>query len=216
MPLFETPYSITGQEQATTKVIEWIKLHNCSKKDGPLILLFTGPSGHGKTQLAQDMGRLLSVDIFTVDCTSKQYETGMFGPRAPYMEYQEGSSLNNHLMRMAGQKTVIFLDEFDKITDEVRKAMLLVFESGQYRDRRENNRFVDCKHVIWILAANHAVEIINDFWVKYMKDQSDQEHERAPFGQLEDSVRRSVKNRIGALFNWANHWFCSLLVLRRG
>ena len=198
MPVFETPYNIIGQQQATTKVIEWIKLHNCSKKDGPSDLLFTGPSGHGKTQLGQDMGRLLSLDIFTVDCTSKQNETDMFGPQAPYMGYKEGCSLNNHLVRMAGQKTVIFLDEFDKTTDEVRKAMLLLFESGQYRDRRENNRFVDCKHVIWILAANSAVEIIKDFWAKYIKDQSDQEHEKAPFGQLEDSVRTSVKNRIGA------------------
>ena len=51
------------------------------------------------------------------------------------MEYKEGSSLNKHLVRMAGQKTVILLDEFDKTTDEVRKAMLLLFESGQYRDR---------------------------------------------------------------------------------
>ena len=144
------------------------------------------------------MGRLLSLDVFTVDCTSKQNENDMFGPQAPCMGYKEGSSLNNHLVRMAGQKTFVFLDEFDKTTDEVRKAMLLLFESGQYRDRRKTNRFVDCKHVIWILAANFAVEIIKGFWAKYIKDQSDQERGKAPFGQLEDSVRISVKNRIGA------------------
>ena len=99
---------------------------------------------------------------------------------------------------MAGQRTVIFLDEFDKTTDEVRKAMLLLFESGPYRDRRENNRAVDCKHIIWILAANFAVPIIKRFWAKYVKDQSNQEHEKAPFQQLEDSVRDCVKNEIGA------------------
>lgn len=198
MPLFEAPYNIIGQQQATTQVIEWIMLHYCTKNDEPLILLFTGPSGHGKTQLAQDMGRLLSLDIFTVDCTSKQNETDMFVPQAPYMGYKEGSSLNNHLVKMAGQKTVIFLDEFDKTTDEVHKAMLLLFESGQYRDRRENNRVVDCKHVIWILAANFAHEIIKGFWAKYIKNQSDQERGKAPFSQLENSVRDYVKDTIGA------------------
>ena len=63
---------------------------------------------------------------------------------------------------------------------------------------RENNRFVDCKHAIWILAANFAVEIIKEFWAKCIKDQSGREREKALFGQLEDSVRTSVKIRIGA------------------
>ena len=76
--------------------MECVRLHYDFEKDKPLILLFTGPSGHGKTQLAEDMGRLLSLDIFTVDCTSKQYETDMFDHQAPYMGYQEGSVLNNH------------------------------------------------------------------------------------------------------------------------
>ena len=35
-------------------------------------------------------------------------------------------------------------------------------------------------------------------WAKCIKDQSDQEREKAPFGQLEESVRTSVKIKIGA------------------
>ena len=146
--LFEAPYYIIGQQQATKQVMDCVMDHYDFDKDKPLILLFTGPSGHGKTELAQGMGKLLSLDVFKVDCTSKHRETDMFGPQAPYMGYEEGSSLNNHLVKMAGQRTVIFLDEFDKTTDEVRRAMLLLFESGLYRDRRENNKVVDCKHVM--------------------------------------------------------------------
>ena len=198
MPLFEAPYNIIGQQQATRQVMESVMPQYDFEKDKPLILLFTGPSGHGKTQLAEDMGRLLSLDIFTVDCTSKQNETDMFGPQAPYMGYKEGSSLNNHLVKMAGQKTVIFLDEFDKATDEVHRAMLLLFESGQYYDRRENNKAVDCKHVIWILAANFADDIIKRFWAIHIKNQSDEEREKAPFGQLEHSIRDAIKRTIGA------------------
>ena len=196
--LFEAPYHIIGQQQATKQVMDCVMDHYDFDKDKPLVLLFTGPSGHGKTELAKNMGRLLSLDIFTVDCTSKQEETDMFGPQAPYIGYEEGSSLNNHLANMAGQRTVIFLDEFDKTTHEVRKAMLLLFESGSYRDRRENNKEVDCKHVIWILAANFADDIIKKFWASYIKDRIDQEREKAPFRQLENSVKSSVKNAIGA------------------
>ena len=197
-PLFEAPYHIIGQQQATTQVMDCVMDHYDFDKDKPLILLFTGPSGHGKTELAKNMGRLLSLDIFTVDCTTHQEETDMFGAQAPYMGYKEGSSVNNHLVKMAGQRTVIFLDEFDKTTDEVHRAMLLLFESGSYRDRRENNKEVDCKRVIWILAANFADEIIKTFWATHIKEQSDQKREKAPFRQLQNSVRRSVKNNIGA------------------
>ena len=162
--LFEAPYHIIGQQQATEQVMDCVMDHYDFDKDKPIIMLFTGPSGHGKTELAQGMGRLLSLDIFTVDCTSKQKESDLFGPQAPYMGYEEGSSLNNHLVKMAGQRTVIFLDEFDETTDEAWRAMLLLFGSGSYRDRRDNNKEVDCKHVIWILAANFADEIIEKFW----------------------------------------------------
>ena len=114
------------------------------------------------------------------------------------MGYKEGSSLNNHLVKMTGQIKVIFLDEFDKTTDEVHRAMLLLFELGQYRDRRENNKAVDCKHVVWILAANFADDIIKGFWAKHNKNQSDQEREKAPFRQLEHSITDAVKRTIGA------------------
>ena len=197
-PLFEAPYHIIGQPQATEQVMDCVLDHYDFDKDKPMILLFTGPSGHGKTELAQSMGRLLSLDILTVDCTSKQKESDIFGPQAPYMGYEEGSSLNNHLVKTAGQRTVIFLDEFDKTTDEVWRAMLLLFDFGSYRDRRENNKEVDCKHVIWILAANFAHEVIKKFWAKHIKDKADQEPEKAPFRQLRNSVKSSVKHTIGA------------------
>ena len=196
--LFEAPYHIIGQQQATTQVMDCVMDHYDFDKDKPLILLFTGPSGHGKTELAKNMGRLLSLDTFYVDCTPHEKETDMFGPKAPYLGYEKGSSLNNHLVKMAGQRTVIFLDEFDKTTDEVHRAMLLLFESGSYCDRRESNKEVDCRRVIWILAANFADEIIKDFWATYIEDQSDQEREKAPFRQLQNSVKCLVKYTIGA------------------
>ena len=197
-PLFEAPYYIVGQQQATEQVMDCVMDHYDFDKDKPMILLFTSPSGHGKTELAQGMGRLLSLDIFTVDYTSKQKESDLFSPQAPYMGYEGGSSLNNHLVKMAGQRTVIFLDEFDKTTDEVWRAMLLLFDSGSYRDRRDNNKEVDCKHVIWILAANYADEIIKKFWATYIKDKTDQEREKAPFRQLQNLVKSLVKYTIEA------------------
>jgi ATP-dependent Clp protease ATP-binding subunit ClpA len=43
-----------------------------SKK--PVVFVFAGPSGHGKTEISQNLGSLLSLDFHSVDCTSIKNE----------------------------------------------------------------------------------------------------------------------------------------------
>ena len=148
------------------------------KIDKPLLLLFTGPSGHGKTEMASRMGDLLSLNLLRVDCTEKSSETDMFGPKAPWQGSEAGSPLNNYLAKHTGQRCVVFLDEFDKTTHSVRQAMLLLFESGLYRDRHNHNH-LDCSKVIWVLVANFGVNIINKFWVEHLKDRDEQQQKKA-------------------------------------
>lgn len=118
----------------------------------PLVLLFAGSSDYGKTELAMRMGDLLFVESITVDCTETKHETDIFGPKAPYHKYEKRSPLNNHLAKWAGQRSVVFLDEFDKTMEEVRKGLFLLFQSGDYRDRRDK-KLLDCSETIWILAT---------------------------------------------------------------
>lgn len=46
----------------------------------PLVLLFAGPSGHDKTELARNLGQLLSLDFHSVDCTNFKFKSDLFGP----------------------------------------------------------------------------------------------------------------------------------------
>lgn len=73
------------------------------------------------------MGGLLSLELIIVDCTTIQYDTDMFGPRNQYYGSEVGTQLNNNLAEWGWKRTVVFLDEFDKTTDDVRQAMLLLF-----------------------------------------------------------------------------------------
>ena len=163
LPLLETPYHIIGQTPAIKQVIDAVASHYMFDSGFPLVMLFTGASGHGKTEVAMRMGNLLSLDIHMVDCTEMKYETDVFGPKAPYAGYQAGSKLNNFLAEHSGQRAVVFLDEFEKTTSDVHKSLLLPFESGTYQDRR-NQKKLDCTKIIWILAANLGEEVIQKFW----------------------------------------------------
>lgn len=169
LPLLETPYHIIGQTPAIKQVIDAVASHYMFDSGFPLVMLFTGASGHGKTEVAKRMGSLLSLDIHIVDCTEMRYETDIFGPKAPYVGHKEGSMLNNFLAEHSGQRAVVFLDEFEKTTADVHKAMLLPFESGMYQDRRNGTK-LDCTKTIWILAANLGEQLIQKFWSTSMEN----------------------------------------------
>lgn len=197
MSLFEVPYHIIGQPAATQQVVERITSHLLLKSTRPLVLLLTGTSGHGKTELARRMGNLLSLEILSVDCTEMRCETDMFGPKAPYAGHEEGSRLNNYLCQQSGQRAVVFLDEFDKTDDEVRQALLMPLEDGTYIDRRKNAK-VDCKDTIWILAANLGSVTIAKFWDAHLKGRSEDQQTQAPFKSLQRFLEKDAISKFGA------------------
>ena len=198
-PLLETHYHIVGQRKAVGEVINRVTDHIMHSDNTPLVLLFTGPSGHGKTELAQRMGNLLSLDMLTVDCTEMKEETDMFGAKSPWLGYEKGSPLNNFLWDHAGERCVIFLDEIEKTTKDVRNAMLKVLEHGFYRERRLT-KLIDCSKVIWIMASNHGSEIIQKFWAEKLKDLPQEQQPERLFTSFEESLKHSIISEFGAPF----------------
>ena len=113
-PLLEMPFHLVGQLHATDIVMSSLLTHLALVRARPLVLMFCGPSGHGKTELANQMATLLSCPFQGVDCTEMKYETDLFGPKHPYVGSTEGSKVNNFLEENSAQRSVVFLDEFEK------------------------------------------------------------------------------------------------------
>ncbi|KAI0532320.1 P-loop containing nucleoside triphosphate hydrolase protein [Xylaria digitata] len=153
---------IIGQEMAAESLKSTLLYHLGMPSREPMVLLFAGPSGHGKTELARKLGDLMSLELHTVDCTMVTKELELFGPKPPFSDYAAGTPLNNFLSRKSGATSVVFLDEFEKTSDDVRNALLIPFDQGEYMDRR-NWSEVNCLQTIWILATNAFDREIHEF-----------------------------------------------------
>lgn len=129
-PLLGIPYFLIGQTTASNMLLQKLLSHLVVPSKKPLVLVFVGPSGHGKTELARRLGFLLSLQLEVVDCTILNREMELFGPRAPYVGSERGSPLNNFLANNDGQRCIVFLDEFEKTTADIHKALLLPFDNG--------------------------------------------------------------------------------------
>lgn len=128
--LFRVPYFLVGQSIACSRLMVRIITHIAKPTDKPLVLMFAGTSGHGKTELSQQLGTLLDVPMHITDCAAVERKMEMFGPRKPYQDYQLGSPLNNFLAENSGRKCVVVLDEFEKTSTEIRETFLLPFDNG--------------------------------------------------------------------------------------
>lgn len=130
--LLGIPYFLIGQTLAANLLLQKLLSYLTIPSKRPLVLLFAGPSGHGKTEMARRLGHLLSLPLEVVDCTIFGRELELFGPRHPYVGAERGSPLNNFLAGNAGKRCIVFLDEFEKTTRDIHQALLLPFDNGKY------------------------------------------------------------------------------------
>ena len=120
--LLEAPFHLVGQSVATTAVYKQILTHLILKTDRLIALIFTEASGHDKTELASSMGMLLEAPFIHIDYRETKNETDIFGPKFPYQGSQIRSRLNNYIASKDGERSIVFLDEFEKTDNEVRKG----------------------------------------------------------------------------------------------
>lgn len=128
--LLGLPYFLVGQTMATNRLFQKLLNYMMVPTKRPLVMVFAGPSGHGKTELARRLGHLMSLDLQIVDCTIYNREIELFGPRNPYVGAEHGTPLNNFLTRNAGKRCIVFLDEFEKTTTDIHQALLVPFDNG--------------------------------------------------------------------------------------
>ena len=150
---------VVGQEQAVQAVAEAVRRGYCGIRDPgrPIAcLLFTGPTGVGKTELCRALAeeiygsREAMIRLDMTEYMEKQSVSRLIGAPPGYVGYEEGGKLTEAVRRRP--YCLVLLDELEKAHPDVLGILLQIMEEGTLTD--STGRHVSFKNAIVVMTSN--------------------------------------------------------------
>uniref|UniRef100_A0A0R3T1I0 AAA domain-containing protein n=1 Tax=Rodentolepis nana TaxID=102285 RepID=A0A0R3T1I0_RODNA len=157
--------NIVGQESAIEIVTATIrrKEKNWHDDEHPLVMLFMGSSGVGKTEVAKQVAAHLHsnnprafIRLDMSEYQEKHEVSKLFGAPPGYVGFDNGGQLTNTLMHYPN--AVVLFDEIEKAHPDVMTALLQLFDEGRMTSGRGET--VNCKDAIFIMTSNVGSQVI--------------------------------------------------------
>ncbi|MCQ2974483.1 MAG: AAA family ATPase [Bacteroidales bacterium] len=151
---------IYGQDTAVKQVVEAVQMSKAGLLDDskPIAsLLFVGPTGVGKTEVAKVLSEQLGLKLIRFDMseyTEKHTVAKLIGSPAGYVGYEEGGLLTDAIRKTPN--CVLLLDEIEKAHSDIYNILLQVMDYASLTDNK--GRKADFRHVILIMTSNAGAQ----------------------------------------------------------
>ena len=151
---------IYGQDEAIQQVVEAVQLSKAGLLDDnkPLAsLLFVGPTGVGKTEVARVLAKELGITLQRFDMseyTEKHTVAKLIGSPAGYVGYEDGGLLTDAIRKTPN--CVLLLDEIEKAHQDIYNILLQVMDYARLTDNK--GRKADFRNVILIMTSNAGAQ----------------------------------------------------------
>ena len=155
---------VVGQEKAVSTVAEAVRRGYSGIRDAgrPIAcLLFTGPTGVGKTELCRALAqevygsREAMIRLDMTEYMEKQSVSRLIGAPPGYVGYEEGGKLTEAVRRRP--YCLVLLDELEKAHPDVLGILLQIMEEGCLTD--STGRRVSFKNAIVVMTSNVGSQV---------------------------------------------------------
>ncbi len=193
---------IFGQDEAVSQVVNAIKFSKAGllEDDKPLAsLLFVGPTGVGKTEIARCLAKELGIKLVRFDMSEygeKHAVAKLIGAPAGYVGYEEGGLLTEEIRK--NPSCVLLLDEIEKAHADIYSVLLQVMDYATLTDNQ--GRKADFRNVILIMTSNAGANRLGKPGIGFSSESADKSVLKEEVKRIFQPEFRNRLNRI-VMFN---------------
>lgn len=193
--------TVFGQDKAIEELAAAVKMARAGlREEGKPMgsYLFTGPTGVGKTEVAQQLAKSLGMELVRFDMSEymeKHAVSGLIGAPPGYVGYEQGGLLTD-----AVDKTpyaVVLLDEVEKAHPDVFNILLQVMDYGRLTD--QNGKQVNFRNTILIMTSNAGAADAAKHAIGFGRDTRGQDEEKQAVSRL---FTPEFRNRLDAIIHF--------------
>lgn len=189
---------IFGQDEAITQVTNAVKFSKAGLlEDGkPLAsLLFVGPTGVGKTEIARQLAEQLGVKLIRFDMSEyeeKYAVSKLIGASAGYIGYENGGLLTEAVRK--NPSAVLLLDEIEKAHEDIYNILLQVMDYATLTDNQ--GRKADFRNVIIIMTSNIGADKVGQNTIGFHSERKDKS---VMMEDVKKSFKPEFRNRLSRI-----------------
>ncbi|MFP4510609.1 MAG: ATP-dependent Clp protease ATP-binding subunit ClpA [Spirochaetota bacterium] len=148
--------AVFGQDQAIDAVVDAVKRSRAGfrKSNKPVAsFLFVGPTGVGKTELANQLASTMGVTLHRFDMSEFQEKhtvSRLLGSPPGYVGYEEGGLLTDAIRKTP--HCVLLLDEIEKAHQDIFNILLQAMDYATITDN--TGRQADFRNTVIIMTSN--------------------------------------------------------------
>ena len=161
--------------------------------------LFAGPTGVGKTEVTQQLAKIMGVELVRFDMSEymeRHAVSRLIGAPPGYVGFDQGGLLTDAVIK--NPYSVVLLDEIEKAHSDIYNILLQVMDHGTLTDN--NGRKVDFRNVVLVMTTNAGVQET----VRKSIGFKQQDHTHDAMSEINKVFTPEFRNRLDGII-WFNH-----------